>query len=334
MGDNGPSLHSGLPVLNQSFLHKFLFEGLPVRGAIVRLGADWREALRRRAAVGAFPAPVRALMGEMAAAGLLMQSSIKFDGALVLQLHGDGPLKLAIAEVRSDLSFRATAKVVGDIADDAGLAAMVNVAGAGRCAITLDPKDRAPGTQAYQGVVPLHDDFRQPLDALSSVLEHYMLQSEQLDTRLVLAANDEVAAGLLLQRMPMSGAGNLGGDGNEDQIGRNEDFNRIAMLAATLSREELLNLDEETILRRLFWEESLRRFDPLRTRFHCSCSRERVTAMLVGLGREEIEDIITERDLVEVGCDFCGMQYRFDAVDVGRMFTPPRDLPPSTRTRQ
>jgi molecular chaperone Hsp33 len=106
------------------------------------------------------------------------------------------------------------------------------------------------------------------------------------------------------------------------------------MLAATLTRDELLNLDEDTILRRLFWEESVRRFDPLRTRFHCSCSRERVTAMLVGLGREEIEDIIAERDLVEVGCDFCGMQYRFDAVDVGHMFTPPRDLPPSTRTRQ
>ncbi len=321
-------------ISQHSLLHRFLFEGLPVRGALVRLGADWRESLRRRAEVGAFPAPVRALLGEMAAASVLMQSSIKFDGALILQLHGDGPLKLAVAEVRSDFGFRTTAKVVGPIADQDGLAAMANPGGGGRCAITLDPRDRAPGTQPYQGVVPLHDDFGQPLDALSSVLEHYMLQSEQLDTRLVLAANDDIAAGLLLQRMPSSGAGNLGDLRDEDQIGRNEDFNRLAMLAATLSREELLTLDDDTILRRLFWEESLRRFEPQRTRFGCSCSRERVRSMLIGLGREEIESIIAEREVVEVGCDFCGQQYHFDAVDVGGMFTPARDQPPSTRTRQ
>lgn len=318
--------------MNHGYLHKFLFDGLPVRGALVRLGADWRQALQRRANVGAFPPPVRALMGEMAAAGVLMQSSIKFDGALVLQVHGDGPVKLAVAEVRSDLSFRTTAKVIADVDDRAGLVAMVNPGGGGRCAITLDPRERAPGTQPYQGVVPLYDDQRRPLDRLSDVLEHYMLQSEQLDTRLVLAANDEVAAGLLLQRMPVTGQANLGGD--EDQIGRNEDFNRIAMLGATLGREELLNLDEDSILRRLFWEERVRRFEPQYTHFNCSCSRERVNAMLVGLGRDEIESIIAERDLVEVGCDFCGQQFHFDAVDVGRMFTPTRDLPPSTRTRQ
>ena len=320
--------------MNTGLLHKFLFDGLPVRGALVRLGPDWREALQRRASVGAFAPPVRALMGEMAAAGMLMQSSIKFDGALILQLHGDGPVRLAVAEVRSDLSFRTTAKVTGDIAAEAGLVQMVNVGGDARCAITLDPRDRAPGTQAYQGVVPLYDDQRQPLSALSAVLEHYMLQSEQLDTKLVLAANDEIAAGLLLQRMPLSGAGNLGVGRDEDQIGSNEDFNRIAMLGATLTREELLTLDEDSILRRLFWEEPLRRFDAQRTRFSCSCSRERVNNMLVGLGREEIESIVAERELVEVGCDFCGQQFRFDAVDVGRMFTPPVDLAPSTRTRQ
>lgn len=320
--------------MNNGLLHKFMFDGLPVRGALVRLDADWREALQRRAAVGAFASPVRALMGEMAAAGVLMQSSIKFDGALVLQLHGDGPVRLAVAEVRSDLSFRTTAKVTGDIADAAGLVQMVNVGGDARCAITLDPRDRAPGSHAYQGVVPLYDDQRQPLGALSSVLEHYMLQSEQLDTRLVLAANDDIAAGLLLQRMPMSGAGNLGGLRDEDLIGSSEDFNRIAMLGATLTREELLTLDEDTILRRLFWDEPLRRFDPLHTRFSCSCSRERVNNMLVGLGREEIESIVVELEHVEVGCDFCGQQFRFDAVDVGRMFTAPADLAPSTRTRQ
>ena len=315
-------------------LQKFLFDGLPVRGAIVRVTGGWREALRRRAAVGAFAPPVRALLGEMTAAGLLMQSSIKFDGALVLQLHGDGPLKLAVVEVKSSLRFRATANVVGNIEVGAGLREMVNPGGTGRCAITLDPKDRLPGTQPYQGVVPLYGDHGEPLSALSEVLSHYMLQSEQLDTRLVLAANDETAAGLLVQRMPLSGSGNLGGGDDEQHIGRNEDFNRIALLAGTLGSEELLALPSEEILRRLFWEERLRVFDPKPTAFACSCSTERVSSMLQGLGQAEVESIIEEQSRVEVCCDFCGQQYRFDAVDAAKLFMPDLDQPPTSSTLQ
>jgi molecular chaperone Hsp33 len=310
-----------------SELHKFLFEGMPVRGLIVRLTDGWQELLRRRdLANDAFPAPVRALMGEMAAAGVLMQSNIKFNGALVLQMHGDGPVKLAVAEVQPNLAFRVTAKVTGEVAPGARLEALLNVHGQGRCAITLDPKDRFPGQQPYQGIVPLHGDRREPLQQLSEVLEHYMLQSEQLDTRLVLAADDRVAAGLLIQRLPVEGAGNLGGHRNEDQIGRSEDFQRIAHLAATLTREELLNLDVDTVLRRLFWEERLLRFAPQAgesaPRFACSCSRERVGNMLRSLGREEIDGIVQEQGRVEIACDFCGTQYHFDPVDVGELFTP------------
>lgn len=317
-----------------SELHKFLFEGQPVRGMLVRLTGGWQEVLRRRdEADDAFPAPVRGLLGEMAAAALLMQANIKFNGALVLQVFGDGPVKLAVAEVQPDLAFRVTAKVVGEVPPDARLEAMLNVRGQGRCAITLDPKDKRPGQQPYQGIVPLHGDRREPLQQLSEVLEHYMLQSEQLDTRLVLAADDKVAAGLLIQRMPVEGEGNLGAR-NEDEIGVNESFNRIATLAGTLTREELLGLDADTILRRLFWEEDLRRFPALAgelgPRFECSCSRERVGTMLRGLGREEIDSIVAERGEVEIGCDFCGRQYRFDAVDVGELFTPAgRQMPGS-----
>ncbi|HQQ69551.1 MAG TPA: Hsp33 family molecular chaperone HslO, partial [Alicycliphilus sp.] len=251
-----------------SELHKFLFEGLPVRGSIVRLTDAWTELLARRAGnteTGPYSAPVSELLGEMAAASVLMQSNIKFNGALVLQIFGDGPVKLAVAEVQSDLSLRATASVTGELPAGAGLAEMVNVGGAGRCAITLDPKDRLPGQQPYQGVVPLHGDHREKLQRLSDVLQHYMLQSEQLDTTLVLAANDQVAAGLLIQRMPLKGEANLAGaagSADEDQIGQNEDYNRIATLAASLTREELLSLDVDTILRRLFWEEKLLRFVP------------------------------------------------------------------------
>ena len=313
-----------------SELHKFLFEGLPVRGMLVRLTDSWREVLARREEAGEFPAPVRALLGEMAAASSLMQANIKFNGALILQVFGDGPVKLAVAESRSDLGFRVTAKVVGEVPEDARLEAMLNVHGQGRCAITLDPQDRLPGQQPYQGVVPLHGDQREPLQQLSQVLEHYMLQSEQLDTRLVLAANDEIAAGLLIQRLPVEGEGNLGGRRNEDDIGLSEAFNRIAHLASTLTRDELLTLDADTVLRRLFWEEPLQRFEPLAPRFACTCSTERVKGMLTSLGEEEVQDILAEQGQVEVGCDFCGRQYRFDAVDVGELFTPGQNQPPGS----
>jgi molecular chaperone Hsp33 len=238
-----------------------------------------------------------------------------------------------VVEVQPDLRLRATCSQVGQVAEGASLSQLVNVHNEGRCAITLDPQDRLPGQQPYQGVVPLHGDQREPLQQVSQVLEHYMLQSEQLDTRLVLAADDQVAAGLLIQRLPVEGQSNLEGEAsrrNEDLIGLSEDFERIAMLAATLTREELLTLTPDRILHRLFWEETVRRFEPLAPRFACTCSRERVQGMLRSLGREESDGLIAERGAVEVGCEFCGLQYHFDAVDIGELFTPPRDQPPGS----
>jgi molecular chaperone Hsp33 len=317
-----------------SELHRFLFEGLPVRGSIVRLTDAWQEILerRRRSTGGEWPHPVVELVGEMAAAGALMQSNIKFNGALVLQIFGDGPVKLAVAEVQHDLTLRATAKVVGPVDANAHLAAMVNVANKGRCAITLDPKDKFPGQQPYQGMVPLYGDRHEKIGKLSEVLEHYMLQSEQLDTKLILAADEKVAAGLLIQRLPVAGEKNLAGSmvskENEDEIGVNEDYNRIATLAGSLTREELLELDVDTVLRRLFWEEKLMRFPAQRPQFACTCSRERVSNMIRGLGREEADSIIAEQGEIDVACDFCGQQYRFDAVDAARLFASPGDLPP------
>ncbi|HMA09099.1 MAG TPA: Hsp33 family molecular chaperone HslO [Ramlibacter sp.] len=324
-----------------SELHKFLFDGLPVRGSIVRLTDAWTDILARREAnraTGAWPVPVAELLGQMAAAGCLMQSNIKFNGALVLQIFGDGPVKVAVAEVQHDLGLRVTAKVVGDVAVDARLPDMVNRGNKGRCAITLDPRDRFPGQQPYQGVVPLHGDRREKLDKLSEVLEHYMLQSEQLDTRLVLAADSKVAAGLLIQRLPVEGGGNLAGSlvskANEDEIGVNEDYNRIATLAASLTRNELLELDVDIILRRLFWEEKVLRFEPQTPRFACTCSRERVANMIRGLGQAEADSIVAEQGEIDVACEFCGHQYRFDAVDAARIFTAAGDQPPVSGTVQ
>ncbi len=300
-----------------SELHKFLFEGLPVRGAIVRLTDAWSEIQRRRAAnttTGAYPLPVQELLGEMLAAGVLMQSGIKFDGALILQIQGDGPVKLAVAEVQGDLSLRATATVLGDVPADSRFSEMVNVNNQGKCAITLDPKSRFPGQQPYQGIVPLFGDQKEKLERVSDVLAHYMLQSEQLQTTLVLAANSQVAAGVLIQRLPHTAH-------------QSDDYDRIAILASSLKREELLTLDVDTLLRRLFWEENLTRFEPLTgaagPRFACSCSRERVSRMIHSLGAAEVQGILAERENIEVGCDFCGLQYRFDAVDAAQLFVQP-----------
>lgn len=314
-----------------SELHKFLFDGLPVRGMLVRLTDAWQEILKRREAAGGYPAPVMHLLGEMTAAAALMQGNIKFNGALILQIFGDGPLKLAVAEVQPDLTLRATATIIGPINPDSSLSQLVNVNNLGRCAITLDPKDKLPGQQPYQGVVPLIGHNLEKIETLGQVLEHYMRQSEQLDTRLVLAADRKVAAGLLIQRLPVEGRGNLESRMDADA---DEDYQRISMLAATLKSGELLTLDADTILRRLFWEEPHTRSAPLSPRFACSCSLERVRNMLRGLGPAEIESIIAERGMVDVACEFCGAQYGFDPVDAAQLFTSQSRQPPPTATVQ
>ncbi len=327
-----------------SELHKFLFDGLPVRGAIVRLTEAWQEILQRRAAntsTGAYALPVQELLGEMTAAGVLMQSNIKFNGALVFQISGDGPIKLAVTEVQSNLSVRSTIAQIGDVAADATLTELVNLRGKGRCAITLDPKEKLPGQQPYQGVVPLVNADDEPLESLAAILQQYMRQSEQLDTVLVLAANDQVAAGLMVQRMPIKGEANLAAGGQSedmDQIDQNEEYNRIATLAGSLTRDELLGLDVDTILHRLFWDEKLLRFVPEDgdggPHFACTCSRERVGNMLRNLGKDEADSILEEQGMIEVGCEFCGQQYRFDPVDTGYLFTEPGNDPPAPQLVQ
>ena len=319
-------------------LHKFLFDGIPVRGMIVRLDDAWTEILARRRAnedTGAWPPPVAELLGEMCAAGALMQSNIKFNGALIMQVFGDGPVKVAVAEVQHDLGLRVTAKVVGDVGIDARLPDLVNVGGGGRCAITLDPKDRRPGQQPYQGVVPLRGMQGEDLPRLADVLELYMRQSEQLDTKIVLAADARVAAGILIQRLPHEGEANIGSEQQDaDEAQMKEHFNRIATLAGSITRDELLELDVETILRRLFWEEKVLRFEPQTPRFACTCSRERVGGMIRGLGREEADSILAERGAIDVACDFCGQHYRFDAVDAAQLFAAPGDQPPVSSAMQ
>ncbi len=315
-----------------SDFQKFLFEGLPVRGMMVRLTDSWQEMQARRD--HALQPELTHLLGEMSACALLLASNLKFDGAVILQMQGDGPVKLAVAEARPGLRYRATVKQVGLVDADANLADMLNQHGQGRCAITLDPFNRAPGQQPYQGVVPLSAEDGTPFSRLAQAIEQYMRLSEQLDTKIVLAANGDVAAGILIQRIPLEGEANLAASLTPEQRDELEDaFPRIAMKAATLKSEELLGLPIDTVLHRLFWEEDLRRADPGLPRFECNCSRDRVGRMLVNLGRAEVDSVLHEQGQVEISCDFCGAAYRFDPVDAAQLFAGggTQTVPPSVQ---
>ncbi len=302
-----------------SELHRFLFEGLPVRGLFVRLTDSWQTLQGQRAEP--LPEPVMRLLGEMSACALLMEANLKFDGALILQIAGDGPVRLAVAEARTGLGYRATAKLQGEVGAGDAFAELTNLRGGGRCAVTLDPTGRLPNTDPYQGVVPLNNDDGLPLRNLAEAIEQYMAKSEQLQTKVVLAATAQGAAGMLIQRIPLEGEGNLAGQLTQEQQDELADaFPRIAMKAATLTPEELLDLPVDQLFHRLFWEEKLLRYEPQTPRFACTCSRERVGRMLVNLGREEVESVLAEQGQVEIGCDFCGAQYRFDPVDAAQLF--------------
>ncbi len=288
-------------------LQKFVFEDAAVRGELVDVSETWKHVQARRD----YPKAIKTVLGEMLSAAALLSANLKFNGVIIMQIYGDGPLKLLVVECDSDLNMRATAKLTDDarVSDDATLPQLVNVNGGGRFVITLDPKDKLPGQQAYQGIVPLDGD------TVATVIENYMLRSEQLDTRLWLAADSEISRGLLLQKLPHEGGITTT---EESDIGT---WDRSVMLASTLHQEEMLATDVDTLMRRLFWEETIRVFDPKQPSFLCTCTREKVGAMLQMLGREEVNSALEEMGKLAVDCDFCGQHYEFDPVDCAHLFS-------------
>jgi molecular chaperone Hsp33 len=302
----------------QDRLLKFLFHHAPVRGEVVRLSRSWQQMT----ALHAYPEPVLRLLGETTAAATLLSATIKFDGNLILQIHGDGPVQLLVVECRPDLAFRATAKLRANapIEDGAGWHELVNAGGLGRCAITLDPGRSPAGQQRYQGIVPLQGS------SVAEALEAYLRQSEQIESRLWLAADAQAATGMLLQKIARPSAG----DAEQDE----DAWRRTTMLSGTVSAAELLGTSAEDVVRRLFWQEQLERYAPVTPRFCCTCSRGRTGQMLVTLGRAEVDSILAEQGAVSVTCDFCNAHYSFDAVDIGQLFAtgstqPARPEPPN-----
>ena len=304
-------------------LHRFMFEQYPIRGHLVHLDAAWRALIEHRE----YPEAIRDTLGEAAAASLLLAATIKFEGVLSLQLQGDGPMHLMLAQCTSGLGVRGLARYregsfagtgagagtgVGAAAGaraGIGAAGIVDLIGAGNLTVTLETDD---GSQRYQGIVPISGR------RLAESLQVYFENSEQLPTRLWLHADASGASGMLLQRLPIADASR--GAHAADVTAVDDAWRRVQLIGETLTPQEMRTLADAEILHRLFNEDDVRLFEPAPVYFRCRCSRERVSGMLQGLGEAETRSVLAERGEVEVRCDFCNRAYVFDAVDVAQLF--------------
>ncbi len=290
-------------------LQRFLFENFSVRGELVHLDATWQAVLEKQS----YPQPVQKILGELMAAVSLLIATLKFKGQLIAQIQGDGPVSLLVVEGTSEKTLRAMASLK-DESDDFSAETLQDIFGDARLVITLEPEQG----ERYQGIVALTGEN------LAAALTDYLLRSEQLDTDIWLVADDKQAAGLLIQKLPdtaeiKSSSNILDFDSSEENFDL-DGWNRIQQLSSTIKDEELLTLSAEEIIYRLYHEEDIRLFETEQLSFRCQCSRERVAKMLVALGAEEVKKMIAELTNIDVACEFCNHNYRFDAVDTEQLF--------------
>ncbi len=283
-------------------IQRFLFDNTNVRGELVTLERAYAEVLDRHA----YPPVVNRLLGELLAAVALLTDTVKLDGTLSIEVRGNGALSLLMAESNPGGELRAIARLAEEApmpADDTGF---LELLGEGRIMITLDPREG----HRYQGIVALDHD------SLAGCLAAYFAQSEQLPTRLWLAADGVRAGGLLLQRMP-----------DESRNQDHDAWDRTVVLAETVKEEELLALGPEALLHRLYHEETVRIFDAKPLRFGCTCSRERIAGSLITLGEEELRQVLAEHGSIDTQCHFCHSRYHFSEADVEALLagddTPP-----------
>ncbi|MDO4641800.1 MAG: Hsp33 family molecular chaperone HslO [Neisseria sp.] len=273
--------------------NRFIFDDFPVRGLHVHLSGVWRHIVERKH----YPIAIRRALGELVAAGVLLSADLKAAGTLILQVQGQGKLKMLVAEATSGQTCRATARwdEEAEIGDEEDLNSLLGENGV--FVMTWQPQDGEP----WQGVVPLEGG------SIAQMLMSYMKRSEQLETHITLAADENNAGGLLLQRLP--------------EQGHDEDaWTRLAVLADTVTPQELLDLDAQHLLYRLFHETPPRVFEPETLEFACTCSRGKVSDMLLLLGVNEVGPIVAEQGSVEIDCDFCNEKYVFDEADVNLLF--------------
>jgi molecular chaperone Hsp33 len=290
----------GTPTRFADNLTRFMFERAAIRGALVSLDDTCREILGQHS----YPPALRRVLAELLAASALLASTLSFKGTLIVQLQAAGPVSLLVVECTADLGLRATAQwrdATAALPEDTPLQVLAGDPAASRLAIMLDPKDGGP---IYQGIVALE------ATSIAALIEHYLTTSEQIDSRLVLAADATRVRGMLLQRMPSAGPG--------DDLA----WRRVASRLDMGDAELLGAVGVEALLAARFPDHDMRVVAPRAARFHCDCSAERVSNALRMLGRAEIESILAEQGMVGVTCEFCSHRYSFIAADALALFAP------------
>lgn len=317
-------------------VRRFIVENRPVRGHWVRLEGAWRELRAHRD----YPQPVRELLGQAVAASVLLAATLKFRGQLTLQLQGNGAVSLLVAQCTHDYRLRAVARFDQAAIDELDLPAgeahpseiRLNEVGGGasetrpkeagsgagkrkrklfrhlvgsegRFAVTVEADERS---MRYQGIVPLSGD------SLAGSLEAYFARSEQLPTRVLLAADGDCGAGVLVQKLPK--------DSGSDDAQMREVWEEAERGIERLSAEDLLRRPVEEVLGRGFAEHDMRLFRGTPVQFECRCSHGRVTSLLRALGADEVRDVLREQGAVTVTCEFCHRPYRFEEGDVAALF--------------
>ena len=278
-----------------NFVQRFLFEKLPFRGAVVVLTDVWHTISKQKE----YPVGVSEFLGEFLAANILMTASIKLKGKITVQIQDNPKLDLIVSECTNDLNVRATAKFTKSAITDEQIQYKDCLHG-GNLVISIDAQQEG---QLYQSIVALAKN-----DSLSELLNKYMLQSEQLPSVFIFAYTSHKVVGFMLQQMP---------DKTENLA---SDIERIFNLANNVDKNDLLDEQVPMILRKLFNEDDIILFAPEKVQFSCTCSREKVSNMLRGLGRNEADSIITEEKIIRINCDFCNTSYEYNEEDVEMIF--------------
>lgn len=283
------------------YLRRFLFRAANVRAERVRLENTVAEALSRRT----YPAAVAEQLGMALAAAGLLAATVKFEGRLTLQVRGSGVISLLLAQALPDGGLRGLARLAhqdSEIPDNAGVAELF-----GQAELVIAIAAERDGVP-YQGIVPV-------LPAgLGATIEHYFAQSEQIPTRILLAAGEGLAHGLLLQALPNSADGPPVSD-------EPSDWRLMSAALDARAQVDLQHLGDEMLMKRLFPTHDLELFAPSPLKFQCQCSRERTSRMVQALGEQEAREIVEAEGQVEVACEFCGASYEFDRLDVAQLFS-------------
>lgn len=268
---------------------RFIFDDLDIRGELVYLNESWQQILSRHD----YPLNVRKQLGEALAAVALLSATIKIEGSLILQVQGQGPLRTLVAQANHEGEIRGLAKWQGSVPESG----LDDIFGQGRLVMTA----RSKGAEPHQSVVALEGD------SLAQALEHYFRHSEQLQSALWLFVQENQVAGLFLQQLP-------------SRRFNTEDWQRVCMLADTITEQELMALPAETVLHRLFHEEKTRLFPPAAIRFACSCSAEKIESSLFTMGKQSLQEILDSEGQIKVDCEFCRQEYRFSQADIEQLF--------------